>query len=701
MCSSREQAREAGSAATEATPQTSSGDGTGVPNAWSLLAEARLATIRANISTSSNTEDSKVALQKVNEELAALDNVVASMRIRQNALSPVMILPPETLSRIFMWVARSERPSTAIDWGSNRNRDSQTSAKLGWIKVTHVCHAWRDTALNDASLWTTLSFGCAPLTHIMLKRSRDQGLIICEGQDNRSIPKTDIKESGLYEHASRIRVLDLGTNSKLKKGILAALSEPAPLLESVRVVGRYAQPSTGKDYVDEKHIPLLGSHTFGGQTPRLRRLVLDHARISWDSPILLSGLTHLEVRLPANCMVKTHERSMISMSGPPPKRWLPTHVQLMSVLNASPALATLILERSVPEDDPELKVWIQRSSNAQAAPAPPPLALHHLRMVELDGSFNACAHLLSCLIIPPDASLLVTAEAGTISGIERIDKDVLAKEMFAASDRSLRRMSSLRVKQMRESECVAIEGWPAPLGLPVYPSIYHTSKPPQPTVKLHLNMRDGGYLTLWNKQDIASAVLSTFEPSSVEEIEVITDDRYLPVSTWWTYFAEMRNVRIVQASDECAKGLTSALTLIPQKPGPTGTSPTPARPEPEMVTVPDGTAPETPLFPALKELAFSNVDFQKGISISVKNTAFYDHFLKSLLLRKTWKIPLNKLHLRDCTIHEKWVNELKKAVPEVVWDGIELRWEDDPEKSEDEDEYDDEDSYGYYGYGSP
>ncbi|TFY61106.1 hypothetical protein EVG20_g7187 [Dentipellis fragilis] len=309
-----------------------------VRNAWTSLADARLTGVKATTSISSNHEDSRTALQRIDDELGALASAVASMRTRQNALSPVTSLPVEALSRIFTWEAIMEPPLSShkwrFYWETGRYEPPQTNAKLGWIKVTHVCRHWREVALNNASLWTTVKLESAALTRVMLGRSRNLGAVIRVGSSSsyRDLSKK-VAASGLREHASRIRLLDLDTYPKTRTAILDVLSKPAPVLESVRIVcdctdsdddpaGAAAADYDDDDderYIHEKDIPLLDSRLFGGQTPRLHRLVLHQTRISWDSPILFSGLTHLEIRLPARCMASrdstTTPCSVISRTG--------------------------------------------------------------------------------------------------------------------------------------------------------------------------------------------------------------------------------------------------------------------------------------------------------------------------------------------------------------------------------------------------
>ncbi|KAI0039928.1 hypothetical protein FA95DRAFT_1462389, partial [Auriscalpium vulgare] len=60
-----------------------------------------------------------------------------------NAGLPVSRLPPEILSAVFSILTDIDRP---------RNHGKS----LAWISITHVCRKWRDVALNNPTLWSTI-----------------------------------------------------------------------------------------------------------------------------------------------------------------------------------------------------------------------------------------------------------------------------------------------------------------------------------------------------------------------------------------------------------------------------------------------------------------------------------------------------------------------------------------------------------------
>ena len=108
--------------------------------------------------------------REINEQLEAVHaakQLLHSQLARRNALTPIFILPPEILARVFHFLVL-EDPACS------------TEQNLGWIRATHVCQFWRRVALDDSSLWATIS-SISPNTGFiseMLARARNAPLNI-------------------------------------------------------------------------------------------------------------------------------------------------------------------------------------------------------------------------------------------------------------------------------------------------------------------------------------------------------------------------------------------------------------------------------------------------------------------------------------------------------------------------------------------
>ncbi|KAI0056497.1 hypothetical protein BV25DRAFT_1813901, partial [Artomyces pyxidatus] len=79
-------------------------------------------------------------------QLAIADEIKTGSARSRNASAPIAVLFPELLARMFQFLAAEEPPI------------SQRHGR-GWIPLTtHICHYWRQIALNHSALWTDISF---------------------------------------------------------------------------------------------------------------------------------------------------------------------------------------------------------------------------------------------------------------------------------------------------------------------------------------------------------------------------------------------------------------------------------------------------------------------------------------------------------------------------------------------------------------
>ncbi|KAJ6607511.1 hypothetical protein B0H10DRAFT_551566 [Mycena sp. CBHHK59/15] len=93
------------------------------------------------------------AQRQIDQEISKFQDSVRALQSRRNALSPVSRLPPEMLSRIFLFCSDSD--------------------SLKWIKeVSHICRHWRSVALGCPNLWSFPVFSQPKWADEMLKRSK-------------------------------------------------------------------------------------------------------------------------------------------------------------------------------------------------------------------------------------------------------------------------------------------------------------------------------------------------------------------------------------------------------------------------------------------------------------------------------------------------------------------------------------------------
>ena len=223
--------------------------------------------------------------QAIDDELESLQKTALTLKRRRNGLAPISRLPPETLAIVFLFLA--------LPRDCMRIMLSDKQAFLAWLCASHVCHRWREIALNQPRFWSRIDFTKLTLAGAteVLSRSKMAPL---ELEANLSYvqwggDRVDAFGKQLSSHASHISRLNITANSANLKTIIDHLfSSPAPALESLSFI-----------LVDDKRIitpskPAIPYGFFDGTTPRLSHLLLDHCGINWSS-LLFKSLRVLEL----------------------------------------------------------------------------------------------------------------------------------------------------------------------------------------------------------------------------------------------------------------------------------------------------------------------------------------------------------------------------------------------------------------------
>jgi hypothetical protein len=298
--------------------------------------------------------------QAIDAEIKSLEESVRALKLRRNTLSPISSLPPEVFAAIFSTLCL---PGTSSLGGKPDNH-------LARLTVSHVCHQWREIALNQSLLWshvdfTTLSSAGAaeilvraksiPLyleAHISIYRWGDVRLSTFRKQ--------------LQGHVHHIRYLKTSAEPGQFHSALEGLISSAPTLEYLSLSSR-----GGRRTRDIKEQLLFIPDTlFAGSTPRLSWLELRKCNISWTSP-LFKGLKYLEIFTPS-----TNARPNLAV-------WLDT-------LDEMPQLMTLTLHLASPIAPP-LPFDVERTVTLPsltrldilASPGDCSLALAHLDLPAL------------------------------------------------------------------------------------------------------------------------------------------------------------------------------------------------------------------------------------------------------------------------------------------------------------------------------
>ena len=87
--------------------------------------------------------------QTIDAEIKLLEESLRALKLRRNALSPISSLPPEVFFTIFSLLCV---PGTSSLGGGTSDYHRTR------LHVSHVCHQWREIALDQPLLWSHANF---------------------------------------------------------------------------------------------------------------------------------------------------------------------------------------------------------------------------------------------------------------------------------------------------------------------------------------------------------------------------------------------------------------------------------------------------------------------------------------------------------------------------------------------------------------
>ena len=224
--------------------------------------------------------------QAIDAEIKSLEESIRALKYRRNALAPISSLPTEVTALIFSFLH-----ATSSVFIPDERPDPDP---LAWLRVTHVCHQWRENALNQPLFWSHIDFtilssvGAAEI----LARAKTAPLylearFLGSQWDDARFSRFSAFQEKLQACVSRICHLFFSADISQFPETLEGLISPAPTLE------RLSLTCDGQSRLAPQVVP---ETLFGGITPRLSCLELREYGISWTSP-LLRGLRYLDIRL--------------------------------------------------------------------------------------------------------------------------------------------------------------------------------------------------------------------------------------------------------------------------------------------------------------------------------------------------------------------------------------------------------------------
>ena len=198
------------------------------------------------------------------------------------AMAPLIFcLPPEIMDLIFSFLYLAP---------GLKSRD-----RLGWLNIAHVCHQWRDIALNQPRFWSYIDITTLTLAgaNEMLVRSKNAPLHLVANfyRYHRDSKRLDAVRKQLEAHISHIQSLNIYSHPlPLSRTLVRLTTSPAPALESLSLCARRELRMQREALAPIEIPPTL----FDSTAPRLTRLEFDNCYISWSAP-LFKGLRHLKL----------------------------------------------------------------------------------------------------------------------------------------------------------------------------------------------------------------------------------------------------------------------------------------------------------------------------------------------------------------------------------------------------------------------
>ena len=188
--------------------------------------------------------------EAIQAEIRSFEESVRVLKLRRNALQPISSIPPEILTAIFSFLCLSDVPSLRVKLAQNRTR----------LRISHVCHQWREIALNQPQLWSHVNFNItspAGATEI-LARAQSAPLHMEIGVSGRH--RFDLFLREVRARLPHIRHLSIGADINIPRvyeGLKSALVSPAPSLEYLSL---FCKEDKDEDFrMDRRCLYLTGS----------------------------------------------------------------------------------------------------------------------------------------------------------------------------------------------------------------------------------------------------------------------------------------------------------------------------------------------------------------------------------------------------------------------------------------------------------
>ncbi|TFY75322.1 hypothetical protein EWM64_g8690 [Hericium alpestre] len=224
---------------------------------------------------------------QLGQQLALLSASMDAVKARINALAPISRLPHELLAAVFSLLLDDERTywsAVPSDLSKRRPR----ALRLGWIRVTHVCRAWRHVALDFRALWRDITFSLGSRwAQCMFGRAKNAPLSILAHLGSPLYALEDVLR--IDAHLAHTHSLTLSASNTCLPSCLQRLVSPAPFLHTLSLTVDHFG-------LGPEAVVIAPADLFSGSTPNLRCVSLRNVFIPWTSS-LFSNLSSLSIML--------------------------------------------------------------------------------------------------------------------------------------------------------------------------------------------------------------------------------------------------------------------------------------------------------------------------------------------------------------------------------------------------------------------
>ncbi|PPQ73037.1 hypothetical protein CVT24_001417 [Panaeolus cyanescens] len=520
-------------------------------------------------------------------------------------------LPPELLQRVFI----QHRDTVYAEYDRKQRRSSskkQSKVKPNWMTVTHVCHTWRNAALNSASLWSHIRVEFPSWTKVMLERSKDSLLTVTISHGVKSTRKhKDVKDmvslALSQHHRLKNLVISNGDDWVIEHCIECLSGVAAPMLESVVLTADYPQPCGD-----------LPVEFLDGGAPKLGHLALGNELPLWTSP-LLSGLTSISMR-----MISTGRR--------------PGGFRSSSPADFYEALARMSNLRSADFGSLFGSEFLKYKH-------PQRVHLPHLEDIHLQGCPETCSALLQNLLFPPSTSLDILVFDQDAPHYALPAYTAFGSSLIPcrnpASGRTPPRFQAFKIvdKSMEHKPDVTIEAW--------YEDVDFCERP-------LATQDDTKPASLRIQMSAIKGVLSMFKKVPWQGVHSLSLDANLRKCEWMV-LAKLPTITTIHLPPGRSSDFLEFILSDPAM---------------------QGDDEPLKYFQNLQSINLTTVDFDfkdsHRMALLPSGGFEYHKFLQVLLLRRELELPIKRLRIFQAyNLFKDDVHALKEVVDDFYWDGME------------------------------